>query len=128
MTALYCCGNFAEHVDRHNCMGVVAKANALGFRGPAYKLDTAFLKPKDGVYVQVTSRRDHVSPCVVEYLKHEHMSYEWGKGPTVNVRGKVKNAFTLSASGKQRKIGRINLGWHKLDKAVEGKTLQKIIV
>jgi hypothetical protein len=133
MRQLYCCGNLAEHITKVGCLDTDGKAAALGFHGTAHTFDTGFIKPKDGTYVELTSRGADAK-CVIRFKRNEKVAFTTGTGApavksTVDFFGKPKqyqiNTNFVSAVASDKTLLGVTVGHHTMsvaDYAVRIKT------
>lgn len=123
MSQLYCAANVAEHVGRHGCGDITAKANMLGFHGPGYLFDFNYIKPKDGAYVEVSSN-GAAHAATLRFKRNEKVAYTvTGAGPQVTKATKnffgVPKTYTqasnaVAATGKAKTLFGKVYGQHQI--------------
>jgi hypothetical protein len=103
MVQFYVCGNLGVHANAGGG-DINAKANAIGFHGPAYQFDTAFLNPQDGTYVELTSQGAG-NRCTIRYKRHEKVEYTVAAGGAAFVYSAYTNNWALRIAGSDSATG-----------------------
>lgn len=79
------------------------KAGLFNFHGDVYFFDCSKISPKDGTFVQVTSRGPH-SACLLEYKRNEKMQYTVSPVPGTS-RPETTGARLAATASKLHKAG-----------------------